>query len=71
MQRIYTACRRCKAPGCFSWFTMSGSAQKFCKSAHCVKRRRKADRAALKVARAPTVPEGSEGHLERALKSTD
>lgn len=69
MQRVYTARRCCAAPGCLTWFTMNGSAQKFCGYSDCTSKRRKADRAALKAARAPKVTEGSDGHLERALKS--
>lgn len=70
MRRVFTKRIACRA--CRSFFTITSAASKFCKDSSCVSARRKADRLALKVARAkvpPHLPAGSDGHLERALKS--
>ena len=70
MQRVFTKRIACRA--CRSFFTITSAASKFCKDRSCISSRRKADRLALKAALAklpPHLPAGSDGHLERALKS--
>lgn len=70
MARNYTMQKVCGACRCV--FTITGAASVFCQNSDCKSRRRKADRLALKVARAkvpPHLPAGSDAHLERALKS--
>lgn len=69
MQRVFT--KRIACGACRSFFTITSAASKFCKDRDCISKRRKADRLALKVARAKVLPPGSDGHLERALKSGD
>ena len=61
--------KRIACGACRSIFTITSAASKFCKDRDCISRRRKADRQALKSARAKHLPAGSDGHLERALKS--
>lgn len=64
--------KRIACGACRRMFTITSAASKFCKDRDCVSKRRKADRLALKLARAkvpPRLPPGSDGHLERALKS--
>lgn len=70
MRRVFT--KRISCLACGSFFTITSAASKFCKDRDCTSKRRKADRLALKAARAkvaPRLPAGSDAHLERALKS--
>ena len=65
MQRFFT--KRIACGACRSIFTITSAASKFCKARDCISKRRKADRLALKVAKAkvpPLLPAGSDAHLE-------
>jgi hypothetical protein len=64
--------KRIACRACGSVFTITSAASKFCKGNECIRKRRKADRLALKEARArcnPSVKNGSGAHLATALKS--
>lgn len=70
MSRNYTMRKTC--PACRCSFVIGGSAAVYCPDLDCKNRRRRADYKAKKNrtgAYAVAVPEGSAGHLERALKS--
>lgn len=62
----FTKRRTCLA--CLRVFTITSAASKWCQDDACRKRRRRADYAARKRS---VVPEGSDGHLERAITSGD
>lgn len=52
MSRVFTMRRICRGPKCLTSFTIRGSNHWFCGNTECTRRRRKADREALKAARA-------------------
>ncbi len=66
--------KRIPCGACRSVFTITSAASKYCKDRECISKRRKADRLARKLARdkvPPRLPPGSDGHMERALKSRE
>ena len=59
--------RRCRACNCR--FTIASANHWYCDWPECVRKRRKQRRAELAAAKKPKQIDGSDGHLERAVKT--